>query len=577
MIKCLLFFIMLVNASVCVAGNNKTDQKTAISANSTTQQSTLNPLSPPATRSPQDTLFEFLDKSRKAIGIIQNIQQRAMQKDGVFYSPEDIAQGNYAEELLEQAIRTINLSDIPEANRSRVGLERALMLKEILERIPLPERDAIPDQNAVTTGDKKLQRWEIPGTEIAIVRGIKERYIDEYLFSPETVHRIPQFFAEVKQLPPVDPAMQSQYNFYDYYTSTPGRILPPKWSLWLPDWSKDELYLDQTLWQWIALGVTLLILLSISTYLIRWYLRVSHNENHTIIDLVIPLIISLLLWGAHYLIGDVFNITSDIFVLISFLLNSLTFIAASWFTYTFINWIAEKIWEKQEISANTIDASLIRTLLRLVAVVGAATVIYFGAQSLGVPIAPLLAGFGALGLAIGIGAQEYFKNVVGGLTLFLDRPVRVGELCEFEDIRGRVEEIGLRSTRIRTLENLLVIVPNSHFSTANITNISRIPSWILKSQIGLRYETTREQLQTIMEELRQYLEEAAWIERYRVNFSSLGDYSLDISIKATVATPNKEEFLKHQETFLLKTMQIVEAAGTDFAFPSQTLYLEQQE
>lgn len=577
MIKCLLFFIMLVNASVCVAGNNKTDQKTVISANSTTQQSTLNPLSPPATRSPQDTLFEFLDKSRKAIGIIQNIQQRAMQEDGFFHSPEDIAQGNYAEELLEQAIRTINLSDIPEANRSRVGLERALMLKEILERIPLPKRDAIPDQNTVTTGDKKLQRWEIPGTEIAIVRGIKERYIDEYLFSPETVHRIPQFFAEVKQLPPVDPAMQSQYNFYDYYTSTPGRILPPKWSLWLPDWSKDELYLDQTLWQWIALGVTLLILLSISTYLIRWYLHVSHNENHTIIDLVIPLIISLLLWGEHYLIGDVFNITSDIFVLISFLLHSLTFIAASWFTYTFINWIAEKIWEKQEISANTIDASLIRTLLRLVAVVGAATVIYFGAQSLGVPIAPLLAGFGALGLAIGIGAQEYFKNVVGGLTLFLDRPVRVGELCEFEDIRGRVEEIGLRSTRIRTLENLLVIVPNSHFSTANITNISRIPSWILKSQIGLRYETTREQLQTIMEELRQYLEEATWIERYRVNFSSLGDYSLDISIKATVATPNKEEFLKHQETFLLKTMQIVEAAGTDFAFPSQTLYLEQQE
>lgn len=167
--------------------------------------------------------------------------------------------------------------------------------------------------------------------------------------------------------------------------------------------------------------------------------------------------------------------------------------------------------------------------------------------------------------------------MVGGLTLFLDRPVRIGELCEFEGIRSKVEEIGLRSTRIRTVENLLVIIPNSHFSTANLTNLTQIPNRILQTSIGLRYETTREQLQTVMMQLRQYLDEVSWITRHRVRFNQLGDYSLNIGIKATVATNNTEKFLEYQEIFLLKVMEIVEAAGTDFAFPSQTVYLEQTE
>lgn len=235
--KWLLLFIasIFINIPVCMAENTEAAVPQASSpAGSAISFPAINPLAPPATRSPQDTLFEFLDKSRHAIDIIYNIEAQAMQEGGLFHTPAHIAQGEYAEELLEQAIRTLNLSDIPEAHRARIGLERALMLKEILERIPLPEKESIPDQHATIDGENKLERWEIPGTEIAITRGSKDQYVDEYLFSPETVHRIPEFFEQIRQLPPINRAMQHQYNFYDYYTSTPGRMLPPKWSLWLP-------------------------------------------------------------------------------------------------------------------------------------------------------------------------------------------------------------------------------------------------------------------------------------------------------------------------------------------------------
>ncbi len=151
----------------------------------------------------------------------------------------------------------------------------------------------------------------------------------------------------------------------------------------------------------------------------------------------------------------------------------------------------------------------------------------------------------------------------------------MGEECEFGRISGKVEEIGLRSTRIRsTSDNTLVIVPNSYFSTANITNLSRRPNRIMKISVGLRYDTTREQLQVVLGNLRQYLADASWIGKYRARFEALGDCSLNIVVKANVLVQDKATFLEYQENFLLKIMEIVEVAGTDFAFPSQTVYLE---
>lgn len=533
----------------------------------------IHPLTPPATRSPRSTLNEFLNKSRAAITIIHQVETDARQHNRWLHKQEHIEEGNHAEELLEQAVRTLDLSSIPEAQRLRLGLERALMLKEVLERIPLPPMQTVPGIKEVIAADKtsedenKLERWEIPGTEIAIVRGSKNHYVGEYLFSPETVERVPEFFAQVHDLPVTSTQMKKQRNFYDYYSSTPGHMLPPRWSLWLPEWSKGQLYLDQTLWQWCALILTLMLSLSSSAYLMRWHIRRIHGDEHTLLDVLIPLVIGFGLWCERYLIEDVLNITGMPFVAVSFALQSLIIISASWFTYIFINWLAEKIWTKKTLRNGNLDVSLIRTTLRLISLIGAGVVIYFGAESLGIPIAPLLAGFGALGLAIGIGAQEYFKNVVGGLTLFLDRPIRIGEECQFDNFTGIVEEIGLRSSQLRTPDNELIIVPNAHFSSINITNLSRIPNRVINFCMNLSQNTNSDTLLLLITSIRSYLKSIHWAKESRVRFASLDDGALTIEVRIVVNTINEELFYEYREIVLLKVMKIVEEAGVKFAEP----------
>lgn len=533
-------------------------------------------LSPPATRSPRETLFGFLDKAKQAEGIVYALEETTRHEKGLFHTQEHLAEGQHAEDLFKQAIRTLNLSDIPENYRDHIGVERALMLFEILKRIPLPPQNTVPTQAADETPSNIIQRWEIPGTEIAIELGQQHQYINEYVFSPETVTRIPDFYNRVKRLPILDTQKYQERNFYEYFTGTPGHLIPPKWSNWLPEWSKNKLYFDQAPWQWFALIVSLIAASSFIIYWLRWY--ISQHKNNTIQsrDLIIPIIIGGALWGESYLIETLFNITSETFLFIAFVVDTLLFIIASWFTYTAINLIAEKIVVAEGLNSRSIDASFLRTLLRIIAIIAAITVIYFGAQSLNIPIAPLLAGFGALGIAVGIGAQEYFKNVVGGLTIYMDRPFRVGEFCEFGNIAGEVEEIGLRSTRIRALDKTLIIIPNAHLSTANIINVSRMTNRVLKTHLKLRYETSREQIIAITHKINEYLSCEDWAgDNPIIRLETLSDFSIDILVQVNILTPKKVVFLEYQEKFLLKAMEIIKNEGGELAFPSQTLYINQ--
>lgn len=553
---------------------NPTDTEASVKEH--TVSAAFNPLSPPLTRTPRDTLFEFINKMNQSAQIIFWVEQQAIREGGLFHQKDHIKQGYHAEELLEQAIRTLDLSDIPEGQRQHIGWERAMMLKDVLDRIPLPKPEDVPGTLNDDAGNT-IKIWELPGTEILLSHIQQdEHHLGEYLFSKETVDRIPEFYNEVRTMPRQAHAQEGMPDMYLYYTSTPGHLLPPKWSLYLPEWSTNVLYWDQTPWQWFALLVTLLLLLIISSYIIRIYRRVDNPATHTFLDVSLPLVLFLLTWGALYIIRDVLNITDRVFAVTDFALEALMFILASWATYVTFNWIAEYFFQNHT-TANSISGNLFKTLLRIISIIAAGTVIYFGAESLSIPIAPLLAGFGALGIAVGMGAQEYFKNVVGGLTLFIDRPVHVGDYCEFGDIRGSVENIGLRSTRIRTPDKTLVTVPNLHFSNANIVNHSMRPSRVLKTTLGLRYETSRGQIQQVMQSIRDYLDSHPMISSQRVNFDSLGDFSLNINVKATVDTHDIEEFLAVQEAFLLEVMKIVEETGTDFAFPSQTLYMGQDQ
>ena len=161
------------------------------------------------------------------------------------------------------------------------------------------------------------------------------------------------------------------------------------------------------------------------------------------------------------------------------------------------------------------------------------------------------------------------------MTLIADQPVRVGDFCRFDDKLGTVEDVGLRSTRIRTLDRTLLTIPNGDFSQTQIENFGKRDRIRLYCMVGLRYETTPDQLRHVITELRRLLVAHPRVtpEPARVRFVGFGAYSLDLEVFAYVATSDWNEFLAVREDVYLRMMDIVADSGTGFAFPSSTTYL----
>lgn len=196
-------------------------------------------------------------------------------------------------------------------------------------------------------------------------------------------------------------------------------------------------------------------------------------------------------------------------------------------------------------------------------------------QNIGLNVTGILAGLGIGGLAVALAAQKTVENLFGGVTLILDQPVRVGDFCRFGERVGTVEEVGLRSTRIRTLDRTVVSIPNGHFASLELENFTvRDQIWLLTT-IGVRYETTPDQLRHVLLEIRRMLYAHPRVDPRpaRIRFVNFGAYSLDLEIFAYVSTADYDEFLAIREDIYLRIMDIVEQSGTGFAFPSQTTYL----
>jgi MscS family membrane protein len=195
-------------------------------------------------------------------------------------------------------------------------------------------------------------------------------------------------------------------------------------------------------------------------------------------------------------------------------------------------------------------------------------------QNLGFNVTSLLAGVGIGGLAIALAAQKTVEHLFGGVTLVTDAPVRVGDFCRFGDRVGTVEDIGMRSTRIRTLDRTVITIPNGEFASMQIENFSKRDRIWLHTTLGLRYETSPDQLRFILVEIKKLLLGHPKIDPdpARVRFVGFGAYSLDLEIFAYVTTADINTFLAIQEDILLRIMELIAASGSGFAFPSHTSY-----
>jgi MscS family membrane protein len=195
------------------------------------------------------------------------------------------------------------------------------------------------------------------------------------------------------------------------------------------------------------------------------------------------------------------------------------------------------------------------------------------ADSLGAHVETFLAGLGIGGLALALAAQDTIANMFGSFVVVLDQPFTVGDTVRIAGNEGTVEDIGLRSTRLRTAERTLIIIPNKTVASEAITNLSRMPQRRVEQTIGLTYDTAPEKMEAILEDLRALIASDPGVHEspVTVNFAKFSESSLDIQIVYYTESPVWQKHMDVRERINLKIMHAVAARGLTFALPTQTV------
>lgn len=196
---------------------------------------------------------------------------------------------------------------------------------------------------------------------------------------------------------------------------------------------------------------------------------------------------------------------------------------------------------------------------------------------LGFNMSTALAGLGIGGLAIGFGAQQTIANLFGGVSVLGDEVIRVGDVCRFGDRTGTVEDIGLRSTRVRTEERTLLSIPNGTIATINVENFSRRDKMLFKTVLALHPNTPADHIRYLVAQVHQVVDGHPKIEKasVRVRLIELTPASTNVELVCYILTQDFNEFAEVREDLLLRIMNFVEDSGTALAFPAQALYLSQ--
>jgi MscS family membrane protein len=196
-------------------------------------------------------------------------------------------------------------------------------------------------------------------------------------------------------------------------------------------------------------------------------------------------------------------------------------------------------------------------------------------SELGVSVTSALAGLGIGGIALALGAQKTLEHLLGAFAIAIDQPIREGDFVKIEDFVGTVEAIGLRSTRVRTLDRTIISVPNGKLADMRLETFAARDRFRLATTIGLTYGTTAAQVRQVRDGLEQVLRQhpQIWPDVVSVRFGAFADYSLNVDVVCWFLVKDFEEFKRVREEVLLSFMEVVEKAGCSFAFPTQTVHL----
>ncbi|MGN8224677.1 mechanosensitive ion channel family protein [Gracilimonas sp. BCB1] len=454
----------------------------------------------------------------------------------------------------EFVIKTMKLADAGEPKKLELANE---LLKVLDARGLLIDYDKIPSNPNYTDSLSGLQQYilfpSLP--EVYLIKSDQNQWV----FSEATINRIPELYDDT---------------FSGYVTLITDN---------LPNWAHNE-WLGIEIWQYIAVFIWLLtglILMKVFGFVLDNYVkRLARKTKFTwdddLIDSVEKPAAFIFLMIFFLLTYSNLQFSVNISYYLSAILEIVVSVGVVWLLYNLADVFSQYLSVLTSKTETQLDDQLVplirKTLRFFVVVMGVIAIL----QNNGYNVASLIAGLGIGGLAVALAARETLANFFGSVTILLDRPFKMGDWIKVGDVEGTVEEVGFRSTRVRTFYNSLVSVPNSNLANTDIDNLGLRKYRRLKTVLNLTYSTTPEQMEAFVEGIKAIVKANKHFRQdvYEVHFNSFGAHSLDVLVYVFFDVPDWSTELQQRHNFFLEVLKLAKEVGVQFAFPTQTLHMD---
>jgi small-conductance mechanosensitive channel len=342
----------------------------------------------------------------------------------------------------------------------------------------------------------------------------------------------------------------------------------------------NQVYFGNTLWQWgLALGVALLmftVLLLVRRIVSANYTRIANTPQRELIEL--PLKVASRTTAPFLLIVSVFTAVQTLAmpdklrgILLNILAIALFWQAGVWATTAVTAWLDRK----REVSLTT-DRSIVGTL-DIIAVIGRiliwSLVLLLTLDNLGVDITALVAGLGIGGIAVALAVQNVLGDLLASLTITLDRPFVVGDFITVGEFMGTVEQIGVKSVRLRSITGEQIIMPNADLIGSRVRNFGRMIERRVVFKLGVTYETSREKLQRIPGMIRSFIEAHESVRFDRCHMSNFGASALEFEVVYFVLTADYNRYMDIQQAINFAILEAFEREQIEIAYPTQKVWL----
>ena len=510
--------------------------------------------------SPRGTMFTFLD----GVNAVQGGDEAA----------------------LASALRALDLSAIGATAQSDEARRVARQLWASLNRIRVVDPSELPNAASLRPGDTLFVYFPRPFN--AVDEAIRSqvnvgdhtiafaRQLDgRWLFSAQTVSGIGELGGALSALP--------------------AQVVIDEQGLEMPAWVMEAVpealrvggFLGLRYWQWIGL-LTLIFLGVLADFMTRAILgpatgrlvrglrvdvdKTVHKEFVRAGGLLVAAIVWSLFFPLLAFVDSVYGVARSATGVFLVLAGALT----GWKFTDLLSAVLVAKSQKTESKFDDIVVPLVRKTAKIFIV---AISIVYGAQNLNINIVPLLTGLGIGGLAFAFAAKDTIENLFGSVAVVLDRPFEVGDWIVIGDVEGTVEELGFRSTQIRTFYNSVVTMPNAALVRATVDNYGRRTYRRWKTNLGVQYDTSPEQLLAFAEGIRELVKRHPYTRKdyYQVWVNGFSDSSIDVLLYVFHEVPDWSTELRERERLLIDIVRLADKLGVQFAFPTQTLHMFKEE